>query len=134
MNDVRLSLESIQRLADVLSVQLAQGGVVDVVEQCSCEDALIAREVDGFEEWRAVDVISSTPRAIYPVCSRLQDVVLEIVLVLQQQSYALGLLGKLLQTPEVPLVQRCEVVLRQTVPCQRPFQPPLFRGGFWISP
>ena len=47
MDDIGLSLEGIQRLADILAMQCAQGGVSDVIEQRCRKDALVACEVDS---------------------------------------------------------------------------------------
>ena len=116
VNNVWLAFKCVQRLSDVLPVQFSQRGVRRVVEEGSGEDALVAREVDRLQERCAVHVVGCSPRTVHPVCASLQDVVLEVVLVFQQQTDVFRLLRKLLQSPEVPLVERCQVVLAHAVP------------------
>ena len=116
VDNVGLPLEGIQRLADILTMQFAQGGVGDVVEQGSREDTLVACEVDRLQEWRLVHVVGRTPRTVYPVGTSFQYVVLEVMLILEEHADGFSLLGELLQAPEIPLVQCREVVLRHAVP------------------
>ena len=118
VNHVRLALEGIQRLADILPMQIAHDGIRNVIEQGGREDALVACEIDGFQERRIVHVVGGAPRAINPMGTSLKDVVLEIVLILEQYADGFGLFCELLQTPKVPFIERGEVVFRHTVPGQ----------------
>ena len=105
-------------MANVLTVQFTKDGIFNIIEQGGRKDAFVAREVNWLEEWRVVDVVRCTPRAIHPMGTGLKDVVLEIVLVFEQETDGFGLFRKLLQAPEVPLVEGRQVVLGHSVPGQ----------------
>ena len=99
-------------------MQRAHRRIRDIIEYGSCKDALIASEIDRLQECRTIDIVGRAPRAVYPVSTSLQDIMLEIVLVFQQYSDGFGLFSKLLKSPEVPFVQCCQVILRHTIPSQ----------------
>ena len=79
--------ELLQALADVLSVQGAQHGVIDIVELLCHEHPLVAGIGHRLGERRGVDIVHRSPRTIYPMGTGLDDVVLEIVFAEKQYAF-----------------------------------------------
>ena len=84
MDDIGLPLKGIQRLADILTVELSQDRILDVIELDGSKDTLVACEIHWFQEWSAIHIIGRTPGAIHPMGSGLQDIMLEVMLILEQ--------------------------------------------------
>ena len=88
MNDVGLVFQLFQTHANILFVQRAKHFIVFVVELFGDEYSLIASERNGFGELCSVDIVYGSPRTINPMCSCFKNVVLEIMLVEQKDSFA----------------------------------------------
>ena len=124
MEDVTCVGGGIEHIPDILAVDVGASGVACVVEEVGCEDALVARERNGFEELCALtlvlsprlDVVARAPGSVNPVCACLKDVVLEEVLV--DHYHTRRRLGEGVDAVEIPGVEAREVVKRQSVPCR----------------
>ena len=110
MHHVGLVLQFVQTHADVLLVKRAQNGIVLVIELFGHEDALVAGKRHGFGEARLVHIIDGAPRAVHPVGSGFQYIVLEIVLMEEENALFIGFFCKLLQAHPVPFIGLGKVV------------------------
>jgi hypothetical protein len=90
-----------QTHADILFVQWTEHRVLLVIELFRHEDTLIASEGHRLWEVRVIDIVDGSPGTVYPMCTRLQDVMLEIMLVIEEDMLTCCLMGKIIQTAPV---------------------------------
>ena len=81
-----MPLEIIKTLPDVFSMQLTTEGMGGIIKRHRHEDPLIARIVDRFRESGVVDIIGAAPGEVGIMRPRLDDIMLEILLMDQDQS------------------------------------------------
>ena len=108
-------LEIVQAFADVTFVKGLACCVGQIIKLLGKENALVAGKVHRFGEAGPVDVVGRAPRAIGPMRARLNNIVLEEVLVEQHQALLVGQVGVRLEPSPIPAVPFCQIILAQAV-------------------
>src|SRR5574344_2136535 len=115
LHGIRLVCQLRHALAYILLMERAQHAIFLVIELLRHKDSLVAGERYWFGEIGSIDVINGSPRAIHPVCTGFQDVMLEIMRGEEQLAHRGTGVCIVAQTLPIPSVGSSKVVAAQSV-------------------
>ncbi len=90
--------------------------MADIIKHIRYKDTFVTGKGHRLRHIGLIDIIDRPPGRVHPVCSRLQDVMLEVVLMEKQQTFLRPFLGKLLQAAPVPCIGTVQIILAQSFP------------------
>ena len=97
-------------------MKLAAHRMSHIIKHVCYKDPLITGKIDRLCKTCIIDIIGTTPSAIYPMRACFQYVVLKVILVVEQHSLFSTFLGKLSQTAPIPTVRTGQIILSQSIP------------------
>ena len=90
--------------------------MIDIIEHIRHKNAFIACKRNRFREVRFINIITASPRTVHPMCTGFQNIMLEIVLMEQEQSFSTSLFRKFFQTCPIPCIGTVQIIFTQAFP------------------
>ena len=106
----------IQALANILSMKLTTYRMTDIIKHIRYKATFVTGKRNRFRHIGLIDIIGRPPRTVYPMCSRLQDIMLEVILMEKQKTFLRPFFGKLLQPVPIPCIGTVQIILAQSFP------------------
>ena len=116
LNHIRIIGKVVQALTNVSSMQLTSHRMIDIIEHIRHKNAFIACKRNRFREVRFINIITASPRTVHPMCTGFQNIMLEIVLMEQEQSFSTTLFRKFFQTCPIPCIGTVQIIFTQAFP------------------